>query len=187
MKLKPVSFYAEGREGLKTGNNDLCLRFWFEVEPSMNNKWTHIVKGGAFRKWYGNKEYVVNWENNGQTLANVANSSIPNSKYLFKQYLTWSNLSSSALSMRIVSEDCLFETKSLGLFPFETDVTNDLLAYFNSKVVNCILKFLAPTLDFKIGPVTSVPFAPLAKEVINNSTEGCVHIAKCDWDSYETS
>ncbi|HII01701.1 TPA: BREX-1 system adenine-specific DNA-methyltransferase PglX [Methanosarcinaceae archaeon] len=186
-KLKPVSFYAEGKEGLKTGNNELFLRQWFEVEPSIDNKWIHIVKGGTFRKWYGNKEYVVNWKNNGQTLANVANSSIPNSKYLFKQYLTWSNLSSSALSMRIVSEDCLFETKSPGLFPSETGTTNDLLAYFNSKVVNCILKFLAPTLDFKIGPVTSIPFAPLANETIYSNNEGCIHIAKSDWDSYETS
>lgn len=186
-KLKPVSFYAEGKEGLKTGNNDVFLRFWFEVCLTKGIKWIHVVKGGQFRKWYGNKEYVVNWENDGQKLASLANSSIPNSKYLFKPYLTWSNLSSSSFSMREVSEDCLFETKSPGLFTFKSVITKELLAFYNSKFANYTLKFLAPTLDYKIGPVTGIPFKFLDDELIKNNSEVCIKLSKADWNSYETS
>jgi len=184
---KPVSYFAEGKEGLKTGNNDLYLRYWYEINSAMNGNWVYIVKGGSFRKWYGNKEYVVYWKGNGKKLSEVENSNIPNRKYLFKKYLTWSNLSSSCFSMRFVSDDCLFETKSSALFFTENIEINELLAYFNSKVASNILGMLAPTLDFKIGPVTSIPYNIICNSSIIENTNEAISLSKSDWDSYETS
>ena len=176
-----VAEIAEAKEGLKTGDNDKFLRLWFEV--NRGSKWKEIVKGGAFRKWYGNIEYVVNWSDDGNLLRSQDTSSIPNNKYLNKNFTTWSNLTSGIFSMRAVDGSILFETKSPGMFSSTSNLSL-LLAYYNSKVANFLLSMVAPTLDYKIGPVLGLPFLSGLQAW---HTDQLVRIAKDDWSIYERS
>ncbi|HPW30951.1 MAG TPA: BREX-1 system adenine-specific DNA-methyltransferase PglX, partial [Rhodoferax sp.] len=176
-----VAEYSEAKEGLKTGDNNQYLRYWHEVGD--REKWRSIVKGGRFRKWYGNIEYVVNWAQDGDVLRAVSNSSIPNKKYLNRDFLTWSNLTSGSFSMREVPGASLFETKSPGMFS-DRKYKNNLLGFYNSKVANFFLQMVAPTLDYKIGPVLGIPFLPNI-EVPN--IEKMVDISRSDWNAYESS
>jgi type II restriction/modification system DNA methylase subunit YeeA len=176
-----VAEYSEAKEGLKTGDNNQYLRYWHEVGD--REKWRSIVKGGRFRKWYGNIEYVVNWAKDGDVLRAVSNSSIPNKKYLNRDFLTWSNLTSGSFSMREVPGASLFETKSPGMFS-DRKYKNNLLGFYNSKVANFFLQMVAPTLDYKIGPVLGIPFLPNI-EVPN--IEKMVDISRSDWNAYESS
>ena len=176
-----VAEYAEAKEGLKTGDNNKYLRYWHEVGDL--KIWRPIVKGGRFRRWYGNIEYVVNWEDDGDVLRAVSNSSVPNKKYLYRDFLTWSNLTSGSFSMRAVAGSILFETKSPGMF-CDDKYKNNLLAFYNSKVANYFLQMVAPTLDYKIGPVLGIPFLP---DVQAPNVQKMIEISKSDWNAYEIS
>ena len=183
-----VSNFAEAKEGLKTGNNEKFLRYWFEVDS--NTKWRSIVKGGEYRKWYGNFEYVINWINNGELVKTQSNSSVPNNKYLNRDFLTWSNLTSGSFSLRAVSKKSLFETKSPGLF-CDLEDYNQLLGFYNSKIANYFLKITSQTLDYKIGPVLGLPYIKNIdrhkKHKIDELTQECINVSKEEWDSRETS
>ena len=176
-----VSELAEAKEGLKTGDNERFLRLWFEVDQK--SKWRPIVKGGAFRKWYGNIEYVVDWSSNGDLLRSQSSSSVPNQRYLDRDFLTWSNLTSGAFSMRAVSGDILFETKSPGMFSACANYPA-LMAYYNSKVASHLLSMVAPTLDYKIGPVLGLPFP---NDIRSCQVDRQVYNSRVDWNSYERS
>jgi hypothetical protein len=178
---KRISDVAEAKEGLKTGDNNKFLRLWFEVNRT--SEWKEIVKGGSFRKWYGNIEYVVNWKGGGELLRSQDKSSIPNSRYLDREFLTWSNLTSGTFSMRKVDRNILFETKSPGMFCSGVD-PSALLGFYNSKVADFLLRMLAPTLDYKIGPVLGLPHIPDAQV---HHSDVFVSVAKRDWDMYERS
>jgi hypothetical protein len=180
-KCSKAAEIAEAKEGLKTGDNDKFLRLWFEV--NRGSKWKEIVKGGAFRKWYGNIEYVVNWSDDGNLLRSQDTSSIPNKNYLNRNFATWSNLTSGIFSMRAVDGSILFETKSPGMFSSASNLS-PLLAYYNSKVANFLLSMVAPTLDYKIGPVLGLPFLSGFQA---GNTDHLVRIAKDDWSTYERS
>lgn len=210
--LPSLDNYAEFRAGLQTGDNELFLRFWHEINlrsfvadcksraesVASCGKWFPHNKGGGYRKWHGNKEYVINWENdgleikekkridleNGKITAN--NSKCWNQDFYFKNGLTWSSLSSSDFSLRDNGYGFLFDTKGQMLFPNNEKDKNILLGLLNSKVSHFYLSALSPTLDFNGGVVSKVPM------IINNHypnfvIANLVEIAKHDWDSYETS
>lgn len=183
-----VSNIAIAKEGLKTGDNEKFLRYWFEVDNIL--KWRSIVKGGEFKRWYGNFEYVINWSEDGKLLKEQHNSSIPNQKFLNRKFLTWSNLTSGSFSMRVVSEKSLFETKSPDMFCSENDYYL-ILGFYNSKIANFFLKISSPTLDYKISPVLGLPYITdideKIKQIIDTLTQECIDISKEEWDSRETS
>ena len=157
-------------------------------------KWFPYNKGGDYRKWYGNNDYVVNWENDGVFMRNYKDSSgkIPahafNLEYIFKENVTWSSLSSYKFAARYTDFGFLYDAS--GSF---ADVKNEripyTLAFLCSEVTQYFLKIMNPTLNFQKGNVSALPFILDAKymERINDYTEENISISRRDWDSYETS
>ncbi len=183
-----------GKEGLKTGNNELFLRLWFEVRDidigSKNRqlKWFFINKGGRFRKWFGNNDYVVNYENNGEKLRNTSNASLSNEQFYFREGITWSDVTSGSFSARYSPENQLFETTGPTYFTNE-DIFY-VLGLTNSTTFDYLTKFIMSTMHFKKGDLEKLPFIQSGslrtKKVSHISIEN-IEISKSDWDSFETS
>jgi hypothetical protein len=194
---KLINEYADPRQGLATGDNNKFLRFFWEVNYNRigkNNKWVYCSKGGNFRRWYGNIDLLINWENNGSEIKNFKDergklrSRPQNANYYFsKEGCTWSTLSAGKSSFRFFEKDWLFETKGSVCFPKTENVLYQLLGYLNSNLVNHFLKILSPTLDYHEGPIGRIPFKIIEDKDLEERVKSCVIISKEDWGSRETS
>jgi type II restriction/modification system DNA methylase subunit YeeA len=201
IKKRLIDSFSEGnsimvaappKQGLATGNNDCFLRNWFEVViTKKKNKWIPINKGGQFRKWYGNNQFVVNWDNNGFLIKNYRDTSgklrsrPQNQAFYFREGFTWSTTSSSSASFRYSPPGFLFETKGSTLFPLNKQDFYSICGFLNSKIVSELLLVLSPTLDYKEGPIGLLPYIEN-----NHSTElvkANIELSKLEWDSKENS
>jgi len=206
-KGRPLGQISSPRQGLASSDNQRFLRFWHEVTisrikfDSTNHneakfsqaKWFPHNKGGNFRRWYGNKEYVINWENEGQELLEFARilyrsptRTIKNIRYYFKESITWSSFSGRALALRYTPPGFLFDTKGQCIFIEDDDLRLLMLGFLNSKPAYEFMKFLAPTLDFNSGVIAKVPYIGISK-TFAREIKKMLLVAKFDWDSYETS
>ena len=200
---------AKPRQGLATTNNDLFLKLWFEVlehkigfglnkEEARNSlkKWFPLNKGGSFRRWYGNFNYVVNYEDNGKTICDYidntpgvrvkSNGRIINRDMYFLRGMTWSTISSGLFSMRYVPDGFIFETKGAMCFA-DNDKLKYLLALYNTPVIQEYLKILSPTLDYHEGPLGKTPVIIKQGLNIDEKVDINISLSKSDWDSFETS
>ena len=185
---------AAPRQGFATGDNNKFLRYIWEVSKFKKGatKWIPCSKGGAFRKWYGNIEYCVNWEDNGQEMKDFSGSVIRNEKYYFSSIgCTWSTISSGKAAFRFFDKNWLFESKGSVCFPIEQEDNNILMGYLNSPLVNYYLKVYTPTMDYHEGPVGRLPFyriddTSIVQSIKDNVTIN-ISVTKLDWDSHETS
>ncbi|MBK0041678.1 restriction endonuclease subunit M, partial [Leuconostoc sp. S51] len=197
---------VEPKVGLQTGDNTLFLRQWFEVSLnnikfdaksidesiSSNKKWFPYNKGGSYRKWYGNYDYVVNWENNG---AKIRNFKFPNGKqrsvvrnpnYYFRETISWSLITSGGFSIRYRKPSSLPDIAA----PFITGLHEDLLyllGIMNSPVGNYIFKILNPTINLSNGVVANFPVVDTKREKNFDIIESNLNLTTDDWDSFETS
>lgn len=202
---KSLNTYVVARNGMKTGDNDRFIRLWFETNNqflkldalSLNQaiaadkKWFPYNKGGAARKWYGNEDYVVNWENRGFEIFNNAKKDRRNvqnypDEYKFSPIVTWSLITSGKPTFRF-KNNCISDIGGMSLYDGK-DSTLYYLALCNSKVAEYILKILAPTINFQAGDIGRIPLLGSHKEkmILENSNE-CVQKSKSDWDSFENS
>lgn len=192
---------VETKQGFKTGNNDLFLRLWHEVattelflgEDKDNKKWFPCNKGGAFRKWYGNREYVVDWELDGFRIINYKDakgkqlSRPQNISYNFREALTWSTLSSGPISFRYSDPNMMFESKGSECF-MKNAAIYEIQGLLNSKVSMYYLAALAPTIDYSEGSILKIPYVSHDKtESVEAIVKGNIEMSKADWDSFETS
>lgn len=169
--------------GLTTGNNETFLRFWAEINNiDINKKWIHHTKGGTFRKWYGNNEYLVNWENNGKAIKEQENSVIRNSQYYFKEGFSWSDVSNKPAFRW---QDSSFIPNARGPMLHGNNI--ELLGYLNTKLSSVFLGFLNPTLTFNVGDVARFPYREIKSEQITRFVRQNIKISKSDWDAHETS
>ncbi len=199
--LKSVSAIANTKQGFKTGNNDRFLRLWFEVSSAKlsfdgyrsDKKWFPCNKGGVARKWFGNQDYIVNWENDGEEIKNNRDdkgkllSRPQNLAFNFKKGMTWTSITSGALTMRYSGEEMMFESKGSGCFPNEDRNLYELLGYLNSCVALSFIKVLAPTLDYSEGAVSRIPYKEIQSEEIEKLVCENIEIAKEEWDDFEGS
>lgn len=208
---RPLSAVANPCVGLQTADNGRFIRFWSEVDISkigfgfMNReqakasklKWFPYNKGGAYRKWYGNQEFVVNWENDGYEIRNNYDSnnkqlSRPqNTQTYYKESVSWSKISSSDLSMRYYNYGFIFDVAGCSMFNDDVNILKYILAFCNSKIVKNAIKSISPTLNYEVGQIASLPVSITKdKELFNsmlNIIEKNIAISKDDWDSFETS
>ncbi|WP_157817815.1 BREX-1 system adenine-specific DNA-methyltransferase PglX [Candidatus Thiodictyon syntrophicum] len=203
-----LSDIGKPRQGLATMDNERFLRLWHECSISntlfdaisaeeafsSRRRWFPCQKGGAFRKWYGNHEYLVDWEDNGERIKALAvarygsaSKRVVNEALYFKPGITWSTISGGLFSMRYVPAGFIFETKGAMCFFDREDILKRVLGFCNSAIVSQILKCISPTLDFHEGPVGKVPVAEIESEVLRSGVSQCVRIAKNDWDAAECS
>lgn len=197
------------REGMTTADNDKFLREWHEVSSSRigfgirNNeeaarsgkRWFPYLKGGAYRKWYGNSTKVVDWENDGAAIrSNVdpdtgrIRSHNYNGDFGFREGITFPTVSSGKFGARYAPGGFMFDAKgAMGFFRDESDLYVTL-ALLNTAVSQYYLRALAPTLDFKLNKIMAVPaLIPDRREPIVSLCKQCIDIAKRDWDFYERS
>lgn len=207
---QPLRSVAQPKQGLSTCNNDLFVRNWWEVSWSRlflnalssedaarsGRKWFPYNKGGAFRRWYGNNELVVNWQNNGEDIhvynkvpIDYAGAPVRGKKYYFMEGMTWSSLTSGLFSGRHCSPGFVFADKGPMLFAKEKSNQFYLEALMNSTVASAFLEILAPTLDFAQGPIGKVPVV-LDAQIAEKAKVICqeaIDLSKKDWDSFEQS
>lgn len=202
--------FARPRQGVKTLDNDRFLKLWFEVDYEKirfniksidesiksRGKWFPYNKGGSYRKWYGNNEYLVNWENDGDEMKkfaiekyNSVTRTITNIPYFFKEGLTWSTLSSAKLSVRSFNQGFIFDSKGSCMFFDDINDKNYILAILNSKISEMFLKILSPTLDFNVGAIANIPIILNKSSMlkIDKIIDELVLFSREDWDYYEKS
>lgn len=190
---KPLGELVPVKKGMDTGNNDLFLRLWFEVAfneidfQSGKKTWIPYDKGGEFRRWYGNYEYVLLWKNNGEALKkSTANLRSPN--LYFKDSITWNALSTSDTSFRFSPYKGSFDSAGSSMFPPINEIPV-YLGLLNSKVVQAYLYSLNPTLNYGAGSMSQVPII-LEKEkfpIISNIVRENIELCVINWNSSEIS
>lgn len=198
-----LSAVCKPTQGLATADNARFLRYWHEVNlekigfgmksaeeaKESGKKWFITTKGGPFRRWYGNMDYLVNWENDGKELKEFKGSVIRNEKrYFTSPGATWSTIASGKPSFRFFDRSWLFETKGSVCFPIKEDKLYTLMGYLNSPIVVACLQTLSPTLDYHEGPMGKVPYKDIENVAeIDVFVKSNITISKLDWDSHETS
>ena len=209
-EYKKLEHYVLFRQGMATSDNNRFLRLWYEVnnvkisldstdiESAKNSKkkWFAYNKGGAFNKWYGNAEYVVNWENNGQeikaftaTLPQGMNVRLKSREYYFKECYSWSKITSSKISFRYYPKGFVFDVAGCCVFTNKNNLFY-FLGLSNSAVTSNFASFISPTLNFELDHLKKIPII-LAdenkKQYIEKVVRLNIQMSQTDWDSYETS
>lgn len=191
------------KQGLATANNDRFLRLWYEVEKNKIKfgaknseefliskcKYAPYNKGGAFRRWFGNDEFIVNWESDGLEIKNFERSVIRNISYYFKESISWGDVSSSKSSFRYKNYGNIFDVAGMSCFINDKNKLKYLLSLNNTVVINHILKIIAPTLHYQIGDISRIPvkFDEQYMESVIGLTNQNISISENDWNSFEIS
>lgn len=210
-KYKSLSDVANPRLGMATADNNKFLRFWHEVNREniytsadnrqiakrSNCRWFPYNKGGEYRKWYGNIEYVVDWENDGERIRNFVDSNGKvrshnyNLDFIFKPAITWSALSSGAFGCRFSPKGFLFDNAGSSLFTEEIEDLFVILGYLSTNIVKYLFPLINPTLNYQPGTIGSLPFRnSIDKENYTNIIEivkDNITISRNEWDFYEVS
>ncbi len=211
--LPTIRDVASACIGMRTGDNDRFLRLWFEVSKNRiglnrknaedtlvhHDKWIPYNKGGEFRKWYGNHDYVVNWENNGYEIKENTKRIYPqlgdnlgwkisNEKYYFQEGISWTVVTSKPCFRRYYT-GCIFSNSGQAVISSDDTVLDYLTGLLNSIVSESILNMISPTLGFESGYVNKVPaiLENSIKPTVIEHVKRCVSLSKQDWDSFETS
>ncbi|MDR0911284.1 MAG: BREX-1 system adenine-specific DNA-methyltransferase PglX [Methanobrevibacter sp.] len=196
---KKLSDIADVKQGLATADNNRFLRLWHEVDinkigfgmkdfrdaKNSHKKWFPYNKGGSFRKWYGNQEYIINYENDGYELKNFGPSVLRNTSFYFKENIGWTKISSSDTSFRYFPKGFVLGNASGNIFPKNENI-NFLLGLLNSKISSKVLNILSPTLNYTEGNMSLIP-------ILNNNLYyedfilKNIELSKNDWNFNETS
>lgn len=205
---KQLKDVAEPKQGLATADNNRFLREWWEVTDSnikfdcpdrqtaqaSGKKWFPYNKGGEFRKWYGNQEYVLNWKNDGKEIREFGTedggrprSRAQNTDFYFKPSVSWSNVSSGVPSFREYPAGFIFSHVGDCLFPEDATQHFALLSICNSSVIDVLLQAIAPTLHFEVGQLAGLPVLNSDNIRTIDVIRQLISTSKSDWDSYETS
>ena len=184
-------------EGIHSRNNDKFLRLWYEIDFSISalikynpdKKWYPCNKGGLFRKWYGNNDYVIDWEDNGKHIKEFKKSSIGSDKHRFREGITFTTITSAERTFRYSPEGYLYDMAGPTLFMKNKEYIYYILAAFSSKLGYHFLSAINPGVSLKLGEVNNFPVI-LSKEhknSIDDIAKENINICKIDWDTFETS
>jgi len=187
------------RGGMTTADNDKFIRLWYEVnlsnfthpEHSDKFKWFPYNKGGEYRKWFGNRLWVVDWENDGARIKATGRASVRSEELYMKEMVGWTDVTSySQLGVRYYGDGFLFDASGPAVFPSIEVTAVSILGFLGSKIASIILQALNATLHVQAGNISSLPWLDefLSKRFdLQNNVSSLISIGKSDWDSYETS
>jgi hypothetical protein len=198
---KCISDYGQTKNGMTTGCNDIFMRRWYEISY-MNSaytvssleeakysraKWFPYNKGGELRKWYGNMDFVLNWENDGMELKSFGNSILRNQQFYFRPCITWSLTNSSGFGARLRPTGSLFDVNGMSFF-----TSNDiyyLLGIMNSAISSYAMRIINPTISNQAGNIDKIPVVvdESKKKNVDDLVLYNIQFSKADWDSFETS
>lgn len=187
------------REGMAPADNAKFLKLWYEVSKqtislfnSNSDKWYPYIKGGTYRKWSGNQEYIVDWANNGYDIKNNIDintgrvrSHNYNGEFAFKEAICWTVISFGKVALRYTPKGFLWD--SAGASGFSSNHLFYSLALVNSVVAKSFLSVLSPSTKLNVGEVINVPFIERNKSEIDTISKNCIEFSKQDWDAHETS
>lgn len=203
-KNKNLDEVAKPRHGLATSDNDRFLKMWYEVNINKTSlidrcdytkKWFPMNKGGSFRKWYGNLEWIINYENDGKEIKDFATSiykcssrTIQNTQFYFKKAITWSALTSGTFSVRWSDSGALFGSGGYCAFT-DDNIEKYITGLMNNKVSSLFLELVSPTLNYEVGHIKSIPviISEDKKPQIDIIVQEDIDTCKLDWDAFETS
>jgi hypothetical protein len=206
-KGKPMNSVVEPKQGLATADNNRFLRLWHEVnynkinfqcksiEDSINSKakWFPYNKGGPRRQWYGNYDYVVNWENDGFEIRNFKDASgkvrsrPQNTNYYFREAITWSLITSGGFSIRYRKMGSIHDVAGMSAFSNNRNKLMYILGLMSTKIANYVFKILNPTINLQVGDFNNFPVLFIDSKPIIDIVKKSIDIAKQDWDSFEIS
>ena len=201
-KNKALEEIAAPKVGLQTGDNARFVREWWEPgnyitgfncksrEESVEcgAKWFPYNKGGEYRKWYGNQEFVVNWENDGKELGDFRpRSVIRNPKTYFRPSISWSRISSGAPAFRYFNEGHIYADTAPSIFRETGAKLYEVMSVCNSSLALTLLKAIAPTLHFEVGQIAQIPMIEALPSELLTIVKEAISVARFDWNSYETS
>ena len=204
-----VGDVSEPRVGMATANNDTFIRLWFEVNRNKfginissrkeavesRKKWFPFAKGGEQRKWYGNNDTVVNWENDGFEIQNFKDEKTGrirshnyNLDYIFSSALTWTVIGTEKTSFRFCPVGFLYSNSGYGLFCNNEKTKYYLLGFMNSKIAASLLKILSPSMGFESGYLRKLPLIESdSLDSIVERVKHCIDGSNAEWDSFEIS
>ena len=206
-KGTPLGELVDAKQGLATADNKRFLRQWFEVgidnisfdsqsikdSVESGKKWFPYNKGGSYRKWYGNYDYVVNWQNDGYEIKHFADdkgkirSRPQNTEFYFKEAVTWSDVNSGTFSLRYRSKGSIHDVKGMSAFSKDNNLLFKILALLNAKIGNYVFKMINPTISLQIGNFVNFPFINYKNESLIELVKSNIKLGKQDWDAFETS
>ncbi|WP_433523888.1 BREX-1 system adenine-specific DNA-methyltransferase PglX [Nocardia pseudovaccinii] len=199
MRLADIS---SPRQGLATADNNRFLRQWFEVSSDRTGygmssrdearesgrKWFPYNKGGSFRKWWGNQDYVINWENDGKELWDFRpRSVIRNPDHFFAPSVSWPKVSASGAAFRQFPSGFIFDVAGTSLFFPDDRMRNSVTAYANSSVFQVLFSSISPTINYEVGQISNMPALEADSLVVDEFVDELVHLFRADWNAYETS
>ena len=190
------------RTGMMTTDNNKFLRYWFEVitdrigfsissiEASVESQkqWFPYNKGGDFRRWYGNRDYIVNWRNQGQDIYNAGMTSFRGKDFYFKEGITWSIFGFNNFAARYTPQGALFDIGGTSTFP-PRNLRLYVLALLNSKIAFEFISIVNPTVNIQNGDIKRIPLRIDEQKhcIIDKWCQECIDSSKSEWDSFETS
>lgn len=194
----PLESIAYSFQGMITGDNNYYLRLWHEVSTtnmitnmknadrtSYNNVWVPYNKGGNFRRWYGNNEYLLRWINQGKTLTRARTE---NTSYYFREGVTWSFVTSGTFSCRYFPEGALWDVSGSSIFAIMGEPITYICGLMNSKVAQLFFDITNPTINYQVMNVIALPYKKdIKNELIGTISAKSIKCSKSDWDSFETS
>ncbi|EHQ35641.1 BREX-1 system adenine-specific DNA-methyltransferase PglX [Methanoplanus limicola] len=197
----PLGNIVPTRVGLMTSDNDKFMRFFWEVTLNSicfnalnkeevfrsKKKWVPHNKGGQFRKWSGNQEYLLSYDKKSRDLLKRIGNHLPSEKLYFKPAVSWSEITSSSTAFRYYPNGFTFNIKGMCAFPDLKCTIEQILVLGNCKFTNHIIKIINPTISFGAGNFNSLPSAFIENSKIEENAQSLICYAKNDWDSYETS
>jgi len=177
-----------------TADNDKFLRYIWEVDcrkVGINRMWVLYSKGGEFRKWYGNKEYLINWSTEARDFyAKNPTSNLLDKKYWYRKGISYSAVTMGKLSFRKM-QDHIFDKGGPTLFVKDDQYFNFLGAFLNSNLIDTLIRILNPSINYQVKDIKALPIIfpeeESTKQHINSLAQECIDISKEDWDSRETS
>ena len=196
----PLGEIADTKVGLQTGDNERFLRQWFEVSgdrsymrardredaQASGARWFPFNKGGEFRKWWGNRDYVINWQDDGRELWDFTpRSVIRNPDWYFQPCVSWSKVSNGAPAFRLYDSLFIFSDAGQALF-LAPNLKKQSLGYLNSSAVDIIMAAIGIGINFTVGQVGSIPW--IEPDSFDSAGVGrLIEIFRADWDARETS
>ena len=197
-----LASFAKPRQGLATGNNEVFLRQWWEVDLSsahvsssgLNDalqsgfRWFPVTKGGGYRKWYGNNDWYLRFDRLSYNQLLLQGNHLPSRNLYFRECCSWGMVSSASPSFRFVPEGAAFSNAGLVSIPKNHIENLLIIGLLNSSVTESLLMFLAPTINFTNGDIGKIPILiPANMPAIARKVESCIQISLVDYDSFETS
>ena len=196
--FEKIDDVANPRQGLATGNNEKFLRLWYEVSNKdikfdavslddffeTNRKYIPYNKGGSFRKWFANMEFIIRFDRKHYGILGTVGNHLPSKDFYFKESITWSKVTSGGLSMRYIPHGSAFDVAGCSIFCDRNIMY--ILGFVNSCVMQNLMNVLSQTLNYEVGSVKQIPIIYKDVEKIESIVKENVSISKEDLVSYES-